>query len=107
MGAGLRKAKAAAKSTMAQNPMQPLRFDDEGIVRFKPNAIVRYLENWASQRGMSLNELAQMDFTEDDWMQFAQSIGYSLSGYGDLSYVSNASFKKAANAETRLIGKQP
>jgi hypothetical protein len=36
-----------------------------------------------------MNALAQMDFANDDREQFAQLIGYSLSGYEGLSYVSN------------------
>lgn len=35
---------------------------------------------------MSLNELACMEFTDSDRSQFAQLIGYSVGGYGDLDY---------------------
>lgn len=53
-----------------------------------------------------MNALTQMDFTDDDREQFAQLIGYSLSGYGDLSYVSNESFEVAfAIAEKGLSEK--
>ena len=35
---------------------------------------------------MGLNELAMMDFDKNDRWQFAQLIGYSVSGAGDLDY---------------------
>lgn len=37
----------------------------------------------------SLNDLARMEFTREDREQFAQLIGYSHSGSGDLSYMSD------------------
>ena len=63
-----------------KNPIQPIV---DG--RFKKNAIVSHLLDWATERGMGMNELACIDFTKDDRQQFAQLIGYSLSGYGELT----------------------
>lgn len=34
-----------------------------------------------------MNALVKLSFNTEDWQQFAQLIGYSVSGYGDLSYV--------------------
>jgi hypothetical protein len=65
---------------MNKQPMQPLYFDNDQP-RFQPNAIVRYLFNWASKRGMNLDELSSMPFTEADWEQFYQLLGYSLCGF--------------------------
>lgn len=79
-------------------PMQPLEFDDRGTLRFKENKIVRRLLDYSKQRGYGLNEIALEDFTDDDRMQLAQLIGYSLSGYGELSYVSDESWERAAAA---------
>lgn len=70
---------------MKRQPMQPIVMDS-GVVHFQENAIVRFLVDWARERGMSLNELALMPFRDDDRMQLAQLIGYSVSGFGDLSY---------------------
>lgn len=42
-----------------------------------------------------MNDLACMEFSQEDREQFAQLIGYSLSGYGDLSYVSDESYDAA------------
>jgi hypothetical protein len=80
---------------MAEHPMQPVERAPDGVVRFKANKIVRFLIDWASARGMSLNELAVMDFPDADFEQLAQLIGYSVSGFGELSYVSPEAIAKA------------
>jgi hypothetical protein len=66
-------------------PMQPLVMDGP-VVRFRQNAIVEFLRKFAASHGMDMNELARMDFPREDAAQFAQLIGYSVSGYGELSY---------------------
>ena len=77
-----------------KNPIQPL-VEVNGIIRFKENAIVRHLLDFASSRGCDLNAIAVMDFSADDRMQFAQLIGYSLDGFGTLGYVSNEVYEAA------------
>ena len=67
--------------------VQPTIKDPDGILRFKENAIVRHLYDWARERGHGLNELACMPFSNEDRQQFAQLLGYSLSGYSELPYV--------------------
>lgn len=77
-----------------KNPIQPLVKDAHGVLRFKQNAIVRYL---LDNGGIDLNRLACMNFTNDDRQQFAQLLGYSLSGYSELqSYVDDDAYKAAA-----------
>lgn len=78
-----------------KNPIQPL-VDVQGVTRFKANAIVRHLID--THPACDLNTLAAMDFSDDDRQQFAQLIGYSLSGYCSLSsYVDDAAYYAAAN----------
>ena len=84
-------------------PMQPVYTDGAGVTRFRENGIVRWLLDWSTPRGMGLNELARMRFSDDERAQFAQLIGYSLSGYGELSYVSNEAFEAASAAEQALM----
>lgn len=86
---------------MVNNPMQPILLAQDGMIRFKKNEIVSYL---LDNGGITLNDLIFHDFTEDDRMQFAQLIGYSIGGYGELSYVSNKSYNKA-NREADKIRK--
>lgn len=81
--------------TDVPHPMQPVVLDPHGVARFKQNAIVRFLVDWARDRGMSLNELAVMGFSDADFEQLAQLIGYSVSGFGELSYVSAEAVARA------------
>jgi hypothetical protein len=97
------------------HPMQPLEVYN-GRVRFKPNGLVGYLVDWCAAKNRSagygkidadgpapdLNELARMNFSKEDWMQLAQLLGYSVSGYGGLSYASEESIKRADEAAERL-----
>lgn len=78
-----------------KHPIQPLVKDPHGVLRFQENKIVSYLLEFARYHGTTLNELAVMPFSREDWQQFAQLHGYSLSGYGELSYVDDESFDAA------------
>lgn len=69
-----------------KHPIQPVVENKHGTWRFKENAIVSHLLEHGQKTGCGLNEIACMKFDQDDRSQFAQLIGYSLSGYGDLSY---------------------
>jgi len=71
-----------------RNPMQPVVLAEDWIIRFQKNDIVVALPRCASWHGFSLSDLAKMQFSRDDRAQLAQLIGYSVSGFGDLSYVS-------------------
>lgn len=80
-----------------KHPIQPLAPDAQGTLRFKENAIVRHLQDWAEARGLGMNELACMSFSNEDRQQFAQLIGYSLTGYGSLhTYVDDLAYSTAA-----------
>lgn len=70
--------------------MQPIVKSDS-VIRFKANAIVALLLEESAKRGFNLNDLAIRDFSQADWEQFYQLIGYSLSGYHELSNVSDVS----------------
>lgn len=82
---------------MMRHPTQPLAADNGGIVRFKENQIVRKLLD-RSREGLKtdLNDIACMEFSQEDRQQFAQLIGYSLSGYGELPYVDDAAYHVAS-----------
>lgn len=68
-------------------PDQPLVMESR-VVRFAANNIVRFL---LDHGGVDLNKLATIGylFTQAEWEQFYQLIGYSVSGYGDLEQVSS------------------
>jgi hypothetical protein len=77
---------------MNRHPIQPLHHDGRGTLRFKENAIVRFLLDAGP---FDMNMLAAMDFSSEDREQFAQLIGYSLGGFGELSYVSDETYNTA------------
>ena len=69
------------------NPMQPIGYDTDGVIRFKANRIVLHLLDSArAGKKCDLNDLAIMQelFSIDDWSQFYQLIGYSVSGFGEV-----------------------
>lgn len=88
---------------MMWHPIQPLALDESGVLRFQKNQIVRDLLDHASQHGMDLNTIACKPYHVEDRRQLSQLIGYSLDGYGSLSYVDDASF--AAASEMAESGK--
>lgn len=78
---------------MSKHPIQPLELDANGTLRFKENTVVRHL---LDNGGIDLNKLACLEFPQEDREQFAQLIGYSLSGFSELSYVSDTTYNLAA-----------
>jgi hypothetical protein len=80
---------------MPKLPLQPIYSDENGVKRFRKNKIVCYL---LDNGGLDLNDLSaalgEKKYNED-WEQFAQLIGYSVSGFGDLDYVSDETFEAA------------
>jgi hypothetical protein len=83
----------AKKRGKAHHPFQPLITSPAGVVRFKSNSIVSFL----LYRGkFDMNDLAVMQFSDEDRSQFAQLIGYSLSGFGELNYVSDKTYNAVA-----------
>jgi len=82
--------------------MQLLALDLDGVLRFKANAIVRFLLDAGP---FDMNQLALMNFEPEDREQFAQLIGYSLSGYGDLSYVSDGAYERAERAAGDVLAR--
>lgn len=83
---------------------QPIEFDEHGVIRFKANAIVRYL---LDNGGLDLNQLVvRPEFSTADWEQFYQLIGYSVSGYGELSRASKKSVRKADKRAEELLAER-
>lgn len=83
-----------------RHPTQPIVRDKQRVERFKENKIVSFLLDTASRHGIGLNEIMGMPFSREDRIQFAQLTGYSVSGFGDLPYVSTAVWA-LANLEGR------
>lgn len=88
---------------MTAHPMQPLELDDHDILRFKQNAIVRFLLDAGV---FDMNAIARMPFSDEDREQFAQLIGYSYSGFSELSYVSDETFEVARKLREEFYANQ-
>ena len=88
--------------TSAASPLQklvmPLQPIEKG--RFVANRIIEAL---LDKSEIDLNDIACMEFTDQERIQFAQLIGYSLSGFSELSYVDDETYaaaEKAAEGQT-------
>lgn len=89
-----------------KQPTQPVILCGDGVVRFKENAIVRYLLDKATKhKTTDLNEIASLSFSNEDRIQFAQLIGYSLSGFSDLSYVDDETWDTVDALREDLMAK--
>lgn len=78
-----------------KHSMQPVVLVKD-VVRFQVNPIVQYL---LEHGGIDMNKLSELrnsqGFTDEDYSHFAQLIGYSLSGWSDLSYVTEEEWRQA------------
>lgn len=68
------------------HPVQPVIQDEHGVLRYKKNGIVDFL---LRESKWTLNDLAPMDFTQEDWEQFSQLTGYSVCGMNDLGHTTD------------------
>lgn len=81
---------------MVPHPIQPLYRDAHGVIRFKANRIVEWMLEMGRMGGrFDLNIIAATPFSTDDREQLAQLLGYSLSGFAELSYVRDATYEEA------------
>ena len=85
----------------AEHPMQPLVMDGN-VVRFKRNAIVDRLFN---EGVINLNRIAMWldSVPVEDVEQFWQLLGYSVSGYGDLSFIRPETVAKADELAAEMV----
>jgi hypothetical protein len=83
-------------------PMQPIYLDDDGTPRFKNNAMIRKL---LDEKFFSLEDVAAIweNVPVEDVEQFWQLLGYSISGYSDLSFVRTETIAEADAKAKALI----
>ncbi len=82
--------------------MQQIVRTSDGVIRFRENKVVSWL---LENGGIDMNRIAIQGFDADDREQFAQLIGYSVSGFGDLSYASDEVYDTAAELADALRNK--
>lgn len=88
-----------------KNPMQPIH-QVAGVTRFKSNKLVEALLEHAGQHGLDLNRLRVLYYSpgyDEDWMQLAQLLGYSVDGFCGLPYVSDQDANVARTLETMHV----
>ena len=78
-------------------PIQPISKDKNGVTRFEENKIVQFLLDRTREHGIDLNLISRMNFSQEDREQFAQLIGYSVSGFGELDYVKEETYNTVCN----------
>jgi len=84
-----------------KHPMQPIGLDDGDVPRFKANAIVKWLFDTDK---INLNEIVYKEgFSPEDLAQFWQLLGYSVSGYGDLSFIPQEITDEADRIAAELV----
>lgn len=90
-------------------PLQPVVRAKDGMTRFQANRLVVALLDAAKKHGLDLNWLAMEchDAPRSDKEQFAQLIGYSISGFSELSYVTDKTYERAAEKASRLEATPP
>ena len=66
--------------------------------RFVGNKIVKYLRDHS---GINMTELRMLEFDTEDREQFVQLLGYSLSTYSELDYVTDTAYQKAIFLEEK------
>ena len=91
------------ESRNGKHPVQPIYMDNHGVVRFKSNLIIEYL---LDNSNINLNTIASISFPQNDREQLSQLIGYSVSGFGGLSHVSNQLRDRCDIAVSKLISKK-
>lgn len=90
----------AKRGKVGRHPHQPV-IKVAGVLRFKENAIVSWLHDMCgSHKIADMNSIALLPFSREDRVQFAQLIGYSVSGFGELSYVSDKVYAEATESSS-------
>lgn len=91
-----------AKRKRLRHPVQPVEWDDHGVLRFKENPIVSYLLDNSRADLDALHLMSDKEgFTTHDWDQFNQLIGYSVSGCPIRSRVTRSIADEKAEAYMR------
>ena len=93
-------------------PIQPIVKAKDGCIRFKENRIVSaFWEAAGEGRKLTLNDIAikvhMKEFTRAELMQFNMLIGYSVSGFGDLSTSSKEVVDYADRTAAFIAKRQP
>jgi hypothetical protein len=62
----------------------PIVLDEQGVLRYVTNPLVRWLEDRVSLNDMWIVYRRKGAWTREQFMQFYRDIGYSLSGFEEI-----------------------
>ena len=93
--------RAGAVRESAPLPMPPIELDRKGTARFVSNPLVVFLLEAGPYDMRFLAKLSV--FTDEQRAQFAALTGYSVSGWGDLPYVTATQCKAADTVVQALL----
>jgi hypothetical protein len=75
-------------------------FDENGVQRFRKNGVLTHL---VKIRSIELNQIALMfgrgSFSQRDFAEFNMALGYSVSGFADLSHFKDMEIENPVWAE--------
>lgn len=92
-----------SKLSDLKHPRQPIGVDERGTVRFKPNAVLRWL---VDNKHVNLNAIDPDDFPPGDVKQFWQLLGYSVSAWGSLDFVDLKTARACDKAAAKLADEE-
>jgi hypothetical protein len=85
---------------MSKHPMQEIILDDKGVPRFRANRIVKFLHDHG---GFDMSVVRGMGWTQEEWSQFLQLIGFSVCCYGEFQDVDRQSVDEADEIAKDLV----
>lgn len=91
----------------ARHPIQPIVQAEGDIPRFKPNALVVFMQRELGAQWW--RKLRDQDFSAEDWEQLEQLLGCSLRRFRELSFVSEetlAAVEKASAGEDPTLERE-
>lgn len=77
-----------------KHPLQTIVRAEDGVIRFQGNVLVQHLLD-SYPGGAAALRLACPAADNGDWEQLDQLLGWSVSGFGDLPYVSRETIEAA------------
>ena len=87
---------------MKKHPMQPIEWVD-GVIGFRKNKIISDMFDAGL---IDLNKIARLSYSDEDRMQLAQLLGYSISGFGELPYARKDVVEEADRIANQLANKR-
>jgi hypothetical protein len=91
----------------AKHPRQPIGIAPDGIVRFKPNALLRLLVDGGHiNLNVVILRAQESRIPDEDLAQFWQLLGTSISAFGEHDFVSSEEAEACDDEAARVIAEK-